>query len=99
MKIEEITMYSYRKSSHTKLNCGSTAGPTSAAACLREGNTLGTTRNPYIAQEQASDEFCGRILCGLPINSPEFAVSYPDFIAIPADSEWIPPTTDSVYQA
>ena len=82
VKMESISMYSFRKCAHTKLNCGSTCGPTSAAACLREGKSLGTARNPYIAQEQASDEFCGRILAGLPVNTPQFAASYPDFVPI-----------------
>lgn len=97
--VEDITMYSLRKCSHTKLNCGSTAGPTSAAACLREGHSIGTSRNPYIAQEQASDEYCGRILVDLPIHKPEFAVSYPDFIPIDPAAEVIPPKSDPVYQA
>ncbi len=30
---------------------GSTAGPTSAAACLREGKFLRTTRDPYHGQD------------------------------------------------
>jgi hypothetical protein len=38
----------------------------------------------YIAQEKASDTYCGRILQGLPEHSAEFAVSYPDFIPIEA---------------
>jgi hypothetical protein len=80
--LPEITMYSWRKCAHTKLNCGSTAGPTSAAACLREGKSLGTTRDPYIAQEMASDRLTGRILAGLPINMPQFAASFPDFVPI-----------------
>ncbi len=84
---EDITMYSFRKASHTKLNCGSTAGPTAAAVCLREGHSLGGTRNPYIAQEKASDEYCGRIVAGLPLDKPEFAASYPDFIPIPIEVE------------
>lgn len=100
--IEEITMYSYRKCAHTKLNCGSTAGPSSAACCLREGHSIGTVRNVYIAQERASDEYCGRILSGLPINDASFAASYPDFIPIPieiGDDDRILPVTDAVYKA
>jgi|Transcript_4726 hypothetical protein len=80
--IKQVSMHSWRKCAHTKLNCGSTAGPTSAAACLREGKSLGTTRDPYIAQEMASDRLTGRILAGLPINLPEFAASFPDFVPI-----------------
>ena len=73
-KIEDLTMYSLRKFAHTQLNCGSTAGPTSAAACLREGKSLGHARNPYIAVEGASDQFTSRILAGLQINLPEFTL-------------------------
>lgn len=36
----DIGIHSYRKCAHTKLNCGSTAGPTGAAACLRGGHSL-----------------------------------------------------------
>ena len=78
----EIGVHSYQKSAHTKLNCGSTDGPAAAAACIRGGHSLGTVRNVYVAQEKASDYYFGRILGGLPVNAPEFAVSYPDFIPI-----------------
>ena len=64
------------------MNCGSTAGPTGASACIRGGHSMGSNRDVYIAQEKASDTYCGRILQGLPEHSPEFAVSYPDFVPI-----------------
>jgi hypothetical protein len=64
------------------LNTGSTAGPSGAEACFRGGNSMGKNRDVYIAQEKASDTYCGRILQGLPEHSPEFAVSYPDFVPI-----------------
>jgi hypothetical protein len=44
--------------------------------------SLGHARNPYISVEGASDQLTGRILAGLRINLPEFAVSYPDFVPI-----------------
>lgn len=81
-RIEDIGVHSWRKAAHTKLNCGSTAGPTAAAACIRGGHSIGTTRNVYVVQERASNEYCGRILAGLPLDKAEFAVSYPDFIPI-----------------
>ena len=83
-KIEDIGVHSWRKCAHTKLNCGSTAGPSAAAACIRGGHTIGGSKDVYIAQEKASDTYCGRILQGLPEHSAEFAVSYPDFIPIEA---------------
>jgi hypothetical protein len=83
--IEDIGVHSWRKCAHTKLNTGSTAGPSAAAACIRGGHSLGANRDVYIAQSQASDNFCGRVLAGLPEHDPSFAVAYPDFIGIDAE--------------
>ena len=91
------TQYSWQKCAHTKMNCGSTAGPTSAAVCLREGKSLGVSRDPYIAQEAASDRVTGRILAGLPINLPEFAVSYPDFIPIDVEQSLMSSVSEVEY--
>jgi hypothetical protein len=82
VSIDDIGVHSWRKCAHSKLNTGSTAGPSGAAACLRGGHSMGKNRDVYIAQEKASDTYCGRILQGLPEHSPEFAVSYPDFVPI-----------------
>jgi hypothetical protein len=43
---------------------------------------MGKNRDVYIAHKKASDSYCGRILQGLPEYSPEFAVSYPDFVPL-----------------
>ena len=43
---------------------------------------MGKNRDVYIVHEKASDTYCGRILQGLPEHSPEFAVSYPDFVPL-----------------
>ena len=79
--IRDIGVHSWRKGAHTKLNTGSTSGPSGAAACIRGGHTIGGSKDVYIAQEKASDTYCGRILQGLPEHEPEFAVSYPEFFA------------------
>ena len=79
-KVEDIGVHSWRKCAHTMLNCGTTAGPSGAAACIRGGHSMGRNRDVYIVQEKASDQYCGRILTGLPVNSPEFAISYADLI-------------------
>ena len=81
-KISDIGVHSWRKCAHTKLNCGSTAGPTAAAACIRGGHSMGRNRDVYIVQEKASDQYCGRILVGLPEHGVEFAISYTDFVAL-----------------
>ncbi len=79
---KDITLYSFRKSSHTRLSTGTTAAPNSAAACLREGHSLGGVRQSYVEMEQAANEYCGRIVAGLDPNSPNFAGSFPDFVPI-----------------
>lgn len=97
LTVKECTMYRWKKCAHTKMNCGSTAGPTSAAVCLREGKSLGTSRDPYIAQEAASDRVTGRILAGLPINLPEFVVSYPDFVPIDIEQSLVSSVSQEEY--
>ena len=47
---------------------------------------MGTNRDVYIMGEASSDQVCGRIMAGLPINLAEFAVSNVDFIALDAES-------------
>ena len=79
------------------MNCGSTTGPTSAAVCLWEGKSLGVSCDPYIAQEAASDRVTGRILAGLPINLPEFAASYPDFIPIDVEQSLTSSVSEAEY--
>jgi hypothetical protein len=80
--LDDIGVHSWRKGANTFMNSGSTAGPSGAATCIRGGHTMGSVRDIYVQQEKAGDHYCGRILAGLPINRPEFAVSYPDFVAI-----------------
>jgi hypothetical protein len=80
--LDDIGVHSWRKGAHTFMNSGSTAGPSGAATCIRGGHTMGSIRDIYVQQEKAGDHYCGGILAGLPINRPEFAVSYPDFVAI-----------------
>ncbi len=79
---DDIGVHSWRKAAHTKMSCGSTAGPTNSAACIRGGHSIGAVRDVYVVQEKASDQYCGRILAGLDELSAAFAVSYPDFVPI-----------------
>jgi hypothetical protein len=64
-EIKDIGVHSWRKCAHSKLNTGSTAGPSGAAACIRGGHSMGRSRDVYIVHEKASDTYCGRILQGL----------------------------------
>ena len=78
----QIGAHSWRKAAHAKLSCGSTSGPSSAAACIRGGHSIGSTRDVHVVQERASDEYCGKILSGLPEHDASFSVSYPD-VSVP----------------
>ena len=64
--ISQIGVPSWRKCAHTKFNCGSSTGPTIVVACIHGGHFHGANRNANIAYEKASDEYCERILVGLP---------------------------------
>ncbi|EJK64045.1 hypothetical protein THAOC_15260, partial [Thalassiosira oceanica] len=83
---KDIGTHSWRKGANTKLNCGSTGGPTAAASCIRTGHSMGTNRDLYIMGEAASDQVCGRLIAGLPIHLAEFAVSYVDFVYLDAEA-------------
>ena len=69
------------KIADTKLRCGSTLGPSSAAACARCGRSIGSTRDVCVIQERASDKYCGKIMLGLPEHDARFSVSCPDVSA------------------
>jgi hypothetical protein len=80
--IEDIGVHSWRKGAHTYMNCGTTAGPSAAATCVRGGHTMGAVRDIYVLHEKAGDHYCGRIFAGLPVNDAMFAVSHPDFTPV-----------------
>ena len=77
-KITQIGAHSWRKAAHTKLSCGSTSGPSSAAACIRGWHSIGITHGVSVVKERISDKYCGKILLGLPEHDARCSVSYPD---------------------
>jgi hypothetical protein len=46
---------------------------------------MGRNRDVYIVHGEAADNYCGRVLVGLPVNHENFAVSHADFVPITAD--------------
>ncbi len=67
-------------------------GPTAVSVYLRAGWSLGNVQDRYIFEGEGSDQFCGRALCGLNLNSVEFALLPPHFtkdseLTI-SDAEW-----------
>ena len=96
---KDITLYSYRKCGHTRLNTGTTAAPSSAACLLREGHSLGGVRSRYIEIERASNQYAGRIVAGLPVDSENFSASFPDFIPVDPKTCLSQPLSDRAYKA
>ena len=62
------------------MSSGSTAGPAFASICQRAGWKCGGTTDRYLKYEKAGDQFVGRTVCGLDINTEDFSVLPPHFI-------------------
>ncbi|KAG9401806.1 hypothetical protein AC1031_021973 [Aphanomyces cochlioides] len=70
---------SVRKGVATFACSGSTGGPSIASVCLRVGWSLGGVQDRYIRYESAADQYLGRVVAGLPLNSGEFSSLPPHF--------------------
>ena len=77
--IDTIGSHSARKGAATYCSTGSTVSPPMASICLRAGWSMGPVKEKYIHYEKAGDQYVGRVVCGLNVNSTEFAVSPPYF--------------------
>jgi len=71
--------HSIRKGVATFACSGTTGGPSIASVCLRVGWSLGGVQDRYIRYESAGDQYLGRVVAGLPLNSADFAVLPPHF--------------------
>ncbi|OWZ04406.1 hypothetical protein PHMEG_00023699, partial [Phytophthora megakarya] len=71
--------HSVRKGVATYACNGSTGGPSIVSVCLRCGWSLGELQDRYFRYEAAGDQFLGRVVAGLPVNSAQFAVLPPHF--------------------
>jgi hypothetical protein len=75
----EIGTHSARKGASTHTTSGSTACPSSQATNLRAGWSMGKVHDTYYRYESAGDQYVGRTVAGLPIDSPSFAMLPPFF--------------------
>ena len=80
-----VGAYSTRKGSTTYCTSGTTQGPSIIAVCLRAGWSIGKTLESYLRTAQAGDQFCGRVVSGLPVLSHEFAILPPHFKPLEGD--------------
>ncbi|KAF0697183.1 hypothetical protein As57867_012058, partial [Aphanomyces stellatus] len=69
----EIGTHSIRKGAATYVCSGSTSGPSVISVCLRCGWSLGHVVERYMHYEKAGDQFVGRVVAGLPLNTSGFA--------------------------
>lgn len=58
-------------------------GPNAVAAYLRARWSLGAVQQRYVFEGEGSDQFLGRVACGLPLYSSEFTVLPPHFTTPP----------------
>ena len=83
-----IGAYSTRKGASTYCTSGTTAGPSVVVVCQRAGWSMGPTLERYLKNGQAGDQFCGRVVCGLPQLTWQFAALPPHFKDVGAGPEW-----------
>ena len=76
---DDIGSHSARKGASTYVSSGSTAAPSSQAINLRGGWAMGGVHDTYFRYEAAGDQYVGRTVCGLPVESSDFALLPPFF--------------------
>ena len=79
IKPENLGSHSWRKGATTYLCSGTTFGPSMVAIQIRAGWTLEGVTSRYLRYEAAGDQFVGRTVCGVPIESPNFGTLPPFF--------------------
>jgi hypothetical protein len=78
--ISNIGVRSSRKCSSTHMD----SGPSAAATYILTGHTMGQVRDIYVQQERAGHAYAGRILAGLPVNSPQWEELRADVVELSA---------------
>ena len=74
IKIEDIGVHSLRKGAASFVSSGSTCAPPQVATNIRARWSMGIIQDTYLRYEAAGDQYVGRVVCGLPLSSPKFAV-------------------------
>ena len=96
--IDTIGTHSARKGAATYCSTGSTVSPPMASICLRAGWSMGPVKEKYIHYKKAGDQYVGRVIYGLNVNSPEFGVSPPYFDFNATDSEMEKEITSAMHE-
>ena len=78
--VGEIGAHSARKGAATYMTSGYVGGPMQQAVNIRCGWRMSGVTDTYCRYEAAGDQYCGRVVSGLPLFSFRFAVLPPRFI-------------------
>ena len=79
VNVDEIGAHSARKGASTYMTSGCVNGSMQQAVNIRCGWRMGGVTDTYCRYEAAGDQYCGRIVSGLPLFSFRFAVLPPKF--------------------
>ena len=75
----DLGSHSARKGASSHACSGSTVSPPMVSICLRAMWSMGHVKERYLQYEKAGDQYLGRVVCGLDVNTVDFAVSPPFF--------------------
>jgi hypothetical protein len=75
----KLGSHSMRKGSATYTSSGSAEGPSITSICNRAGWKISNVLDRYLKYERASDQYCGRVVSGLPLEDEKFALLPPHF--------------------
>jgi hypothetical protein len=78
-KPKDYGNHSFRKGAATFVSSGSVGGPSVISVIRRAGWAVGDVLGRYLKADQAGDQYVGRVVSGLPINSHLFAALPPRF--------------------
>jgi len=82
---EDFGVHSPRKGAGSACATGSTAGPGAIPVAIRMGWKLGQMMDVYLKEGQASDQFVGRVVALLNLQSARFAILPPHFVGTPEE--------------
>ena len=75
----DLGSHSARKGSSSHASAGTTVSPPMVSICLRAMWSMGPVKERYLQYEKAGDQYLGRVVCGLDVNSVKCATSPPYF--------------------
>lgn len=75
----DLGLHSARKGACSFASAGTTVSPPIVSICLRAMWSMGQVNEQYLQYEKAGDQYLGRVVSGLDVNSVSFAISSPFF--------------------